>query len=976
MKRNQKHFKKVIVEGLMEKVIVIKRSSISVLLASFLIFSAWSISFSQTIQIGPGYGESWNQDASPVNIARKRTVCQFVYTAEELTKASAPTINPITSLGFYITQEPGEVLPNYTIKLKHVTVSDVSNALGTSDWIEVAGPFNYSPTAGGYDMIPLSTPFTWNGTDNIGVEICWSRAARKRNRGTIRIYGSNNGFRYRSESGGGTSCGDIPNTVRSTKPHIQMIFVPGNTTTWNGSLSSDWFNHGNWDTGIPNKLMDAVIPFPSVVMPEIQGGEARVKNLRIDAGSTLIFPGSDTLSIYGNWLMNGTLDCGKSTVIFRGLENAVNTLNGVLNQEFYNLEIRSAAGASLNTGSYFVQGSLRLRGGDFISNNLLTLKSTASGTGRMTKVSNICSYQLDMTDLEDELWNGAFVTLQVDGQTVEHYSGTGPNTLVNLPIPNGSSFSLLYTAGQWENENIYELIDPLGNVLLEDGPSPGEGQVFSGVATCPFNSSFVGDITSQRYLQLANNGWRELAVGVENQTLEDWQNDGLIMTGFPGSDYPGFSWTSVYSYEENNANGDKNNGWVSPTNINNSINFQHGTKVYIGSVTRTLEVTGPPNVGSQTIDLDFQDDSGAIDQEGWNLIGNPFVCSVNWDNVPALNKTGIDNALWIWNATAGNYGIYVGGSGGIGTNDVEANIGSSQGFWVHANDINPTLTFTEDDKTESDPRFVKSVNHQSRLNIHLSSGVNTFYDEAILVWKDDASSNIDDKDGLKLYSSEATAPSLAFEIEAEEYSVNSIHVNEAHYSTLLKTLAGETGIYTLSFDGIELLTEIPCIILEDMVEDSLIDLHLNSTYDFVLSEMYTGTRFKLHVGQWYSGESWERCTYLPELINQEELILADSDNTIDEIQNQEEITLKVTENILDGAVVYPNPASDFLQIDFPNATNEIIKLDVLSITGQVLFTTKIANGMRIDIQGLSYGTYILRIGDNRSGFLMKTFIKK
>ena len=116
-----------------------------------------------------------------------------------------------------------------------------------------------------------------------------------------------------------------------------------------------------------------------------------------------------------------------------------------------------------------------------------------------------------------------------------------------------------------------QLIDPLGNVLLEDGPSPGEGQVFSGVATCPFNSSFVGDITSQRYLQLANNGWRELAVGVENQTLEDWQNDGLIMTGFPGSDYPGFSWTSVYSYEENNANGDKNNGWVSPTNINNSI---------------------------------------------------------------------------------------------------------------------------------------------------------------------------------------------------------------------------------------------------------------------------------------------------------------------------------------------------------------------------------------------------------------------
>ena len=37
------------------------------------------------------------------------------------------------------------------------------------------------------------------------------------------------------------------------------------------------------------------------------------------------------------------------------------------------------------------------------------------------------------------------------------------------------------------------------------------------------------------------------------------------------------------------------------------------------------------------------------DQNGWNLIGNPYPCTVDWDLLSSGDKNNIEDAIWIWN---------------------------------------------------------------------------------------------------------------------------------------------------------------------------------------------------------------------------------------------------------------------------------------------------------------------------------------
>ncbi len=906
---------------------------------------------SQTIQLGAGTAENWDQSSSPVNIYYRRTVCQFVYTAAELSAAGASTINPITELGFYVTEAPVFSIPGYTIKIKHTTQTDVSAALGTTGWTTVKNSFTYTPTAGDWDMITLDDQtFVWDGTSSIGVEICWSRVTPIWNAsGTCRIYGTTNGYRYSWTDAAGSSCGSTPATITTDKPQIQMVFVAGNTTTWNGSVSTDWFNQSNWSAGVPSSIMHASIPAAPANQPVING-EATTNDIVVDAGASLTFAGDDTLNIWGNWDMNGTLTAAQSTVLFRGFTTTTNLMDGVNNQSLYNLEVRSTGGLTLNSGSYEVTGSLRLRGATFTANNRVTLSSTSSSTGRLSSMDNLCDYELDMSDTYGDGWNGGLVTVEVDGEVYGAFNAEGTGSTETVSVPNGSSISLIYSAGRYENENTYDFNDPLGTTLFSDGPTPTTGTVYTTTATCTFSNSYSGNLIVQRYLSLSTTGWREMSGGVTAQTLSNWQDDGIIMTGFTGSDYPGFGWESVYTYEENNADGDKNNGWATATNITNSIDPAKGHRVYIGNGTYTTQLQGPPITGDYSFTLDYQDDPGAFDEEGWNLIANPYACTINWDSIPASDKVNIDDAIWVWNATAGNYGMYSGGSGGTGTNDVGADIASSQAFWVHATATGPSLDMTENVKVERDPTFVKSLNTEF-LKIRLEGDPTDYYDEVVLSWKSGASPVIDAYDGYKLFTHLTDAPSISFKVDSvNDLSINVVDASSGQYSVPLHVNVGLLGTYRLNLMNVESLDPTTCLILEDLVLDSLIDIHSVMQYQFTHGPSDPVSRFMLHTGEWYSGLKWERCNY-------HEAVEPGHLTSVEETE--------VEFNI------FPNPASDELNVQITQpAQFDLDKIEVVSLQGQLLLVERPQNLVsKLNINSLTAGTYLVRlVGSNGEQF--------
>lgn len=913
------------------------------------------ITSAQTVQLGFGMTESSNYNSSPVNIYYRRTVCQFVYTAAELQAAGASTTAPITSLGFYVTQSPIYTIRQYTIKLKHVAVNDVSSPLGTTGWTTVKNAFNYNPTAGGYDMITMDNGFTWDGVSSIGVEICWARTNPWWNpSGKLRTTPTANGYRYSWTDAGGTSCGSVPATVTSDKPQMQMVFVPGTSTTWNGSVNTDWFNSGNWSAGVPTKLMNAVVPAGPTNMPLINGSYASTNNISVAASASLTINASDSLTVYGNWVMNGTFTGNTSTVIFGGLGASANLLDGANNQQFYNLNVESAAGINLNTGTYNIQGSVRLKGGNLVSNDRIKLISNATGTGRLSEIRNLCNYQLVMNDAYGDGWNGGYLTVRVDGVVYGYYAASGFGSTENVFIPNTSNFTLEYNSGQYENENTYVLNDPGGTPIFSDGPNPIVGVVYSGKGNCAFSLPFTGNLGIQRYLNNPNDGWREMTAGVTGQTLSNWQDDGLTMTNFPGSDWPLFGWTSVYTYNENNANGDKNAGWVEATNITNPLDPSLGHRVYVGTGNYTTDIAGPPRAGDQVFTLEYQNIIPAEiaaneNQKGWNLIGNPYACSFNWDSVPITNKVNMENSIWVWSGSAGNYGLYQGGTGGIGTNDVNADVASSQAFWVHATTTGASLTLNEAQKTENDPVFVRSYTDYDRIDISLTGSSTSFRDEAILVWRDGTSNGLDEMDGMKLFSYEPTAPSLSFVPDYQrDISINSIPPGNQATSVPMRVLVGLPGTYTLAFDHVDDLSEYSCVLLQDHVLDSVIDLKQGAQYTFNQDSGYSGIRFELHLNSYFYGGNWRLC---------EGGDLPTSENN----SGMEEVLISSTKEVdlQETLQVYPNPSKDWVNIQ---AHEAVRSLRLLDLNGKVVleFAPNVSK-FELDVSAFASGMYLLHL---------------
>lgn len=208
-------------------------------------------SIDKFITIGSGTLAHSGTEFGPVNVYFRRYVMQFVYTKDELNTAGLNIPSLITELGWFITNLPLYDIPNYTIKIKHVTVSNVSTALGTSDWTVVKTISLFSPTTlNDWEMIEFDTPFNWNGDDNIGIELCWSQVQPTWDAsGIVRTISTTSGIRWSRTDSAGTSCGTVPANTSNYKPQIRFRVVSGSVgkplpnnlsvITFNGITGSD-----------------------------------------------------------------------------------------------------------------------------------------------------------------------------------------------------------------------------------------------------------------------------------------------------------------------------------------------------------------------------------------------------------------------------------------------------------------------------------------------------------------------------------------------------------------------------------------------------------------------------------------------------------------------------------------------------------------------------------------------------------------
>lgn len=179
--------------------------------------------------LGSGTSVSANNNASPINITYRSSHGQSVYTQAELNAAGVYGPIDITQLGFYIVSAPNLALSNFVIRIKHTTATNAAGWQSADGMQTVYTNASYMPTIGGYDMRTFTTPFTWNGTDNIVVDTAFGLVSAWSNSGTIQYSMVTSGYRYTwnddidqtSVYSGGTTATRRPNIKISVPSGVQ-----------------------------------------------------------------------------------------------------------------------------------------------------------------------------------------------------------------------------------------------------------------------------------------------------------------------------------------------------------------------------------------------------------------------------------------------------------------------------------------------------------------------------------------------------------------------------------------------------------------------------------------------------------------------------------------------------------------------------------------------------------------------------------
>lgn len=327
---------------------------------------------------------------------------------------------------------------------------------------------------------------------------------------------------------------------------------------------------------------------------------------------------------------------------------------------------------------------------------------------------------------------------------------------------------------------------------------------------------------------------RQFTVDSKDEIAGKWHFMSSPVAAAPVSDFVGNADGQVYDlylyneldhfwYNEKEGNHSVDNEFYTA----NGMSFKPG-RGYLASygITAEMAFNGVFNTGEVAIPVTAS--SSVL--TGFNLIGNPYPCSIDWDAEDGWNRDALgDNPyIWIYNDDVHQYGAYQLGNEGMGTNGVTNVIASCQGFFVKALN-NGNIVIDNGVKTTETGTFRKG--NDSKSIIIKVSGQNGS-DEVMICPTNGKFNNAE-----KLFSRSETAPSLYLEIDDENYSIVNVSENET-VTIPLGFECGATGKFTISSNSdVELV---------DVLTGNVTNLSSNS-YEFVGSMADGSDRFMIRI---------------------------------------------------------------------------------------------------------------------------------
>ncbi|MES2565729.1 MAG: M43 family zinc metalloprotease [Bacteroidota bacterium] len=151
---------------------------------------------------------------------------QYLITKAELAAAGySSTNNILKSLAFNVATASTQTMNGFTIKLKHTTASSFSStSFLSSTGMTTVYSANTSVSAG-WKTHPFSTPFTYNGTDNLLIEICFDNSAYTTDSKVYYTTASTYKTLFlRSDVAAGGTCLNTTGTLSYNRPNMKLSF--------------------------------------------------------------------------------------------------------------------------------------------------------------------------------------------------------------------------------------------------------------------------------------------------------------------------------------------------------------------------------------------------------------------------------------------------------------------------------------------------------------------------------------------------------------------------------------------------------------------------------------------------------------------------------------------------------------------------------------------------------------------------------
>lgn len=791
--------------------------------------------------------------------------------------------------------------------------------------------------------------------------------------------------------------------------------LPATPTTWSGATSTAWALAGNWNGGVPTTTGSAIVPtgltrYP-VLVADVTVGTLSLNNANIDlagfnlnVGSSILSNGTSSITTTGNSsYLDMTGGSGDRSISGTGLTVTNLKVDLPLSTNTLNMY-----------GPVAITNLLTPTTGIVSTGGNLTLKSTSALTAGVTAINT--SNASIVGDVTAERYMPAGNRgYRILSSPVYNVTGSAPyanlksydlnymklNTLISGPSDAANGFVTSLT----HSPSVFAYNETL--------PAPATNNIST--------NDYKGFTSTSEYIPIGN-GILLFYRGNENLT-----KSGGTGNPFQGPNYPTPEFTTLKNVGAIATGTITVNRPVFPTGSNfyNVLNTAAGTpgpSITGSSATLSYTVTSLPgtdgfnmlgNPYPSTIDLEAL----AYPTDFSGLAGNT---KATFYTLNPNNPNGF-----------GTYTRTGTGATGTALNGGKRYVLSGEGFFVKAASTSAYFKFTEASKTTyptagNIPSVFSLKDKNPAVKIKLIQD-NTFYNETLVTFsKDNKSTFTEDEDVAYLSAPTQQVFMYSTSDEGTSCIINRLPALENIKTIKLYAEGAISGLYTMEFSNANTIDSRYRIYLKDAFKKDSLDVTNNTTYSFNIdrtnSATYGANRFTLAVYKdnsdayklvSFTGNKQQGAMVLTWTVqNESDVYTFDLERSTDggktytvigTVQSASKGTYQVTDpqpvygdnlyrlkqsDVNDAITysdivtltydmpqaaettinVYPNPASNKINIDFTQTILNPLEVYVINSNGKQVIKSKFNAAQHIEqeVGNLTTGIYIVDVYDTAS----------